>query len=101
MNVLENGFYLMLLVFSNIIAIAQLMAAIKWPHIARFSFFILFAWACWANFSISQKMPEVYLDYAAVTWSSLYRNFINNWFAQHIRLMVGFIATCQGLIAIA
>lgn len=101
MNVLENGFYLMLLVFSNIVAILQLIAAIKWPHVARFSFFILFAWACVANFYISQKTPEVYLDYAAVTWSSFYRNFINNWFAQHIQVTVGFIATCQGLIAIS
>jgi hypothetical protein len=101
MEVLYNGYYIMLLLFSNIIAIMQLIAAIKWPHVARFSFFILFGCACWVNFSLSQKTPKVYLDYADVTWSSWYRYFISNWFAQHTRLAVGFIATCQGLIAIS
>jgi len=49
----------------------------------------------------SQKTPNDYLQYAELNLSTLYINFINEWFSKHIPLVVGFIATCQGLIALA
>jgi hypothetical protein len=101
MKGLDNQLYVILLLISNAIAVLQLVAAVKWPRIARWSFFLLFAWACWMNWSTSLQTPEVYLDYANLTWGSWYGNFINGWFAQHIPLAVGAIASCQGLIAIA
>ena len=101
MKGLDNQLYVILLLISNAIAIVQLIAAIKWPRMARLSFFILFAWASWMNWTTSQQTPEVYIDYANLTWSDWYSNFINGWFAQHIQLAVGCIATCQALIAIA
>jgi hypothetical protein len=101
MKGLENQTYLVLLIISNAIAILQLIAAIKWPRIARLSFFFLFAWACWMNWKTSQQHPQYYLEYADLSWSNWYRNFINDWFAEHIQLVVNFIATCQGLIAIS
>jgi len=39
-----NGSYISLLIISNVVAILQLVASLKWPAIARFSFFFLFAW---------------------------------------------------------
>ena len=101
MKGLDNGLYIILLIISNVVAILQLLTAIKWPRIARFSFFLLFAWASWTNWVESQLTPQFYLDYADLTWSDEYRNFINGWFSEHIQLAVGFIATCQGLIAIS
>lgn len=101
MKGLDNQLYVILLILSNVVAILQLMASIKWPRIARFSFFFLFAWASWTNWSTSQQSPQFYLDYANLTWSGWYRDFIRGWFAAHIPLAVGFMATCQVLIAFA
>src|SRR5213075_2320701 len=99
MNGLSNETYVILLAISNAIALLQLIAAIKWPRIARVSFFLLFGWACWKNWTESQQAPQFYLEYADLAWSRWYTDFINGWFAGHIQLAVGFIATCQGLIA--
>jgi hypothetical protein len=101
MKGLDNQTYVLLLVISNVVAILQLIAAVKWPRIARISFFLLFAWASWTNWNESQQTPQFYLDYADLTWSGWYRDFINGWFAGHIQSAVGFIATCQGFIAIS
>ena len=101
MKGLDNQLYVILLLISNGIAILQLIAAVKWPRIARFSFCILFLWACWMNWTTSQQTPDAYLDYANLTWSKWYGDFIHGWFAQHIALAVGTIAICQGFIAIS
>jgi hypothetical protein len=93
-----NHMYIVLLVISNAIAILQLFAAFKWPKIARLSFFILFGWACWINWKTALQTPEVYLEYADLSWRSWYSNFINGWFALHTKFAVGSIAICQGLI---
>jgi hypothetical protein len=101
MKGLDNQAYVILLTISNIVAILQLIAAVKWPRIARLSFFLLFAWASWTNWKESQQAPQFYLEYADLTWSNWYKDFINGWFSRHIELAVGFIATCQGLIAMS
>ena len=101
MKGLDNQLYLILLIISNAIAVLQLVAAIKWPRIARLSFFLLFAWACWMNWTTSRQTPDVYIDYANLTWSKWYSDFIHGWFAAHIPLAVGFIALCQAYIAVA
>jgi len=101
MKGLDNQLYVTLLIISNIVAILQLIAATKWPRIARLSFFLLFAWAGWTNWTESQQAPQFYLEYADLTWSDWYRRFIKGWFADHIQFAVGIIATCQGLIAVS
>jgi hypothetical protein len=101
MKGLDNQLYITLLVISNLIAVLQLVAAIKWPRVARLSFFLLFAWASWINWKTCLQNPTIYLEYADLTWSSLYESFIRGWFSKNIQLAVGFVATCQALIAIA
>ena len=96
-----NQLYITLLIISNLIALTMLLAAFKWPRVARLMFFVLFGWACWINWRTSQQSPSDYLNYAGLAWLGLYRNFINGWFALHIQVLVGVIATCQGLIAIS
>src|SRR3982751_6523077 len=97
----ENEIYLYLLLISNGVALFMLIAAIKWPRIARILFALLFAWACWMNWTTVIEKPQVYLDYADLTWSSLYADFIRGWFASHTKMAVIFIAICQGLIALS
>lgn len=97
----ENEIYGYLLLVSNLVALIILFAALKWPRMARLLFFLLFAWASWMNWTTAIEKPQVYLEYGTLTWSEHYRNFINGWFAQHIQLCVGLIATFQGLIAIS
>ena len=97
----DNQLYITLLIIANLIALVQLFASIKWPRIARLSFFLLFAWASWTNWKTCIQNPLVYLEYADLTWSNVYKNFINGWFANNITVAVGFVASCQAMIAIA
>lgn len=96
----ENEIYRYLLFVSVGISIIMLLVAVWWPRIARVLFFLLFAWAAFTNWQTSQQTPVVYVEYADLVWSNLYKDFINGWFAKHVELVVGFIAICQGMIAI-
>jgi hypothetical protein len=101
MNGFDNPAYLTGLIISNIVAILFLIAAFRWPKITRVLFFLLFSWACWMNWKTSLENPSAYLEYAGLTWSSFYKDFINGWFSKKIQLAVGIVATCQGLIALS
>jgi hypothetical protein len=75
----------------------------SWKHIklSRLVFFILFAWASWANWTTALNSPDDYLGYTDLALISLYKNFIQGWFSEHIQVMVGIIATSQALVAIS
>lgn len=92
-------FYLMTVV--NIFSILQLLAAFKWPHVSRVSFFLLFAAASIINFRTAIESPWLYFDYAGLTWSDLYKDFIHGWFGNHLQPSVVAIAICQALISIS
>ncbi len=97
-----NGFndvYLLPLLISNLAAILILLAAWKYPRLARLLFFLLFAWAGWMNWTTVLENPTSYLEYGKLTWLDPYRNFIDGWFSRHLLLSVGTIATCQLMIA--
>jgi hypothetical protein len=96
----ENQTYAVLLLLSNVVAIILLLVSIFWPRVARFAFFILFAWASIINWKTVLEGPQRYLEYAELAFSETYREFIKGWFAQHIKLMVGLIASAQALIAV-
>lgn len=101
MRVLNNDTYLWMLIAANVVALLILAAALYRPTIARLAFFLLFAWAAWTNWKTSHQSPDVYLEYAQLTWSDWYKSIINGWFATHIGTAVGIIAICQALIAIS
>jgi len=92
--------YLPIWIGSNTIAILLLVAAIKKPKLARLLFVLLFAWACWINYTTVHDNPEDYLAYARLTPFDSMREFINGWFKEHITWMVTLISFGQGLIAI-
>ena len=100
MNGLENPTYVIMLLISNIVAVILLLTAWKLPRLSRFLFFLLFTWAGWFNWQTALNNPSSYLDYAELSQFKFYKNFINGWFKDHLLLIVGFIATCQLLIAI-
>ena len=101
MRDLNYNVFLALYIFSNLLALAMLWAGWKNQRVLRLLVSLVFAWASWTNWNEAVIAPQFYLDYAGLTFSGLYRNFINGWFSTHITLTVGFIATCQSLIAIS
>jgi hypothetical protein len=101
MKGLDNPTYVILNIIFNAIALVMLIAAWKAPKIARIMFAVLFAWASWKNWTTAINQPQVYLSYADLTFSNLYKQFILGWFSKHITPIVGFIATCQACIAVA
>jgi hypothetical protein len=101
MSGLDNPGYLSMLIAFNLLAMLFLIFAVNKPRVGRLLFFLLFGWACWMNWTVSQRTPEAYLQYAELNLSGWYRDFINGWFSRHIRPVVGIIATCQGMIAIS
>lgn len=98
---LENQAYLLPYIISNVVALVLLYCASQWPRVGRLLFLLLFAWASWTNWNTALDTPEVYLDYANLTFLDLYRETIQGWFSEHILLAVGIIATCQALIAVS
>src|SRR5262245_9953603 len=101
MKGLEDGNNLVLFIISNIVSLLVLWAAWKNSRMARLLFFLLFAWASWTNWTTALFSPESYLGEADLTFFRFYRAFILGWFSRHITEFVGFIATCQALIAIS
>ena len=79
----------------------MLLAAWKNVRLARLFFFLIFSWASWTNWKTALFSPQTYLGEADLTFFAFYREFILGWFSQHITEAVGFIATCQALIAIS
>jgi hypothetical protein len=101
MKGLDNSAYFTLYIISNAVALIMLLAAWKAPRISRLMFFLLFAWASYTNWTEAIRSPQVYLGYADLAFLDLYKQFILGWFSKHITAAVGFIATCQALIAVA
>lgn len=101
MKGLENQTYLLLYIISNVVALLILWSAWKRQRIARLLFFLLFIWASWTNWKTALNNPQFYTEYADLSFLNIYRQFIRGWFSEHVTEMVGFIATCQALIAVS
>lgn len=99
MKGLENTAYLIGYIISNIVGIFILWAAIRKPKLARLLFVLLFGWACWMNYTTAHNRPELYLEYADMSFN-WYSDFINGWFKENITSMVTMISIGQGLIAV-
>jgi hypothetical protein len=84
---------------ANAFALATLGIAFWNRTAARWIGVAVFAWAAGTNTWFALTRPEVYLEYAALTPSMLYRDFILGWFSRHIPLMVLCIAAGQLTIA--
>ena len=101
MKGLDNTTNLILYIISNAIAVTMLFVAWKNVRLARLFFFLIFSWASWTNWKTTLFSPETYLGEADLTFFNFYREFIFGWFSRHITAVVGFIATCQAMIAVS
>ncbi|WP_336518392.1 hypothetical protein [Pollutibacter soli] len=97
----ENLAYMMAYIVSNLAAIVLLLTAWKTPRISRFLFFLLFAWAGWVNWRTAHNDPNVYLEYAEMSFLKLYSDFILGWFSRHITAVISTIAISQLMISIS
>ncbi len=85
---------------SNVIAIALLLAAFRWPQVVRWAFVVVFAGGAIANAVMVTLDPQLYVEgYAALAWP-LYRGFIEGTFSRFPVPMVLAIAAGQGLVAL-
>ena len=93
--------YLIAYIIANVFALTLLFLSWKQPRVARALFSFLFIWACYTNWHVALTRPNDYMFYANLALLDSYKDFIYGWFSNHILLVVGAIATCQGLIAVA
>jgi hypothetical protein len=91
--------YIVPFVVSNLIALAMLFVAWRWPRVAQWSCALVFLWAAVTNAATAIARPQAYLEYAALTPFAVYRRFITGWFSGHTREMV--LAIAGGQLAIA
>jgi hypothetical protein len=92
--------FLVIYLAANAAAIAILAAALLRPRAGRWLAVLVFAWAAVTNARFAATTPEVYLEYAALTPSAIYRDFILGWFSAHVAPMVLAIAAGQAAIAV-
>ncbi len=86
-------------IISNAGAILLFAGAFRRPRTVRWLFITMFFLASWVNWTLCMFQPAVYLEFAKTNVLPLYATFIKGWFSAHIPLVVGLIATGQGLIA--
>jgi hypothetical protein len=91
--------FLGLYLAANAFALAVLAVAFWRRDIARWTVVGVFGWAACINTWTALAQPELYLDYATLTVSSWYRDFILGWFSRHVSPVVITIAAGQLLVA--
>jgi hypothetical protein len=89
--------YLIPWTISQVVSILILILAFRKPVWARYVFAFLFIAAGLFNWVTSIRTQEAYLMYAD-TAIGIYRDFIEGWFKEYIRLFIPMIATGQLLI---
>jgi hypothetical protein len=91
--------FLGLYLVANGIALVILGLAFRRPSAARWSAVVVFLWASIVNTQTALGQPHVYLEYATLSPSAFYRDFITGWFSRHVAAMVLSIAAGQFAIA--
>jgi hypothetical protein len=84
---------------SNVVALLMVVVSWRWRNIGRLLFVLLFLWASQVNLRTAIGNPAVYLDYAPLAYSDIYRDFVLGTFARHITPIVCAIAVGQFAIA--
>jgi hypothetical protein len=92
--------FLLPYVISNLIGITLLWLCWKKPVTGRLVFSIIFLAAGLFNYYTASTEPEAYTMYADGAWLTVYKNFINGYFSEHVALLVKLIASGQMLVAV-
>jgi hypothetical protein len=90
--------YLLPYIISNALFLLCLIAVEKRTIWARIFLAMVFLWASYTNFTTAFSNPDIYLEYGELTPLPLYREFINGFFAQHIKSLVSVAAAGEFLI---
>ena len=96
MNELKQ--YAIAYTISNILAILSIAGALTKPAWTRAGLAAIFLWASYINSKTAIYNPGAYLEYSRFTILPFYKDFINDFFATHIREFVIPIAISQFLI---
>lgn len=91
--------YLAIYLGANAFALGVLALAFWRRGAARWVGVGVFAWAAVANTTTALRQPHDYLNYAALTPSAWYRDFIVGWFSLYVTPVVVSIAAGQIVIA--
>ncbi|MBI2388722.1 MAG: hypothetical protein HYV09_03810 [Deltaproteobacteria bacterium] len=92
--------YLVPHLVSIVFGLAMLVTTWKRPNLGRVLFVVLFGWAAATNAYTGLTTPWVYLDYASLTESPVYKAIILGPFARHVTAYVLMVAIAQAMIAI-
>ena len=84
---------------SNIVSVALLISAYKWPRIARILFVLIFLVAGLFNIFTAMTEPEAYLIYGDMAVLEIYRHFIHGIFSKYTQEIVLAIALGQLCVA--
>jgi hypothetical protein len=87
-------------IISNIVFLLSIVAALRKPMWTRIFFAGFFLWAAYFNSTTAIQSPEIYLTYANLNALPAYSKFINEYFSEHITMIVSTIAVGQFLIAL-
>jgi hypothetical protein len=87
-------------IISNIVFLLSIVAALRKPMWTRIFFAGFFLWAAYFNSTTAIQSPEIYLTYANLNALPAYSKFINEYFSEHIKMIVSTIAVGQFLIAL-
>jgi hypothetical protein len=87
-------------IISNVVAIATMLFAMRWPTIARVFLSTIFIGAFAFNLFTAIMDPSAYLEFGEFTSNSFYRSVILGPFSYHVQLYVLLIAICQLLIGV-
>ena len=87
-------------IISNIVFLLSIAAALRKPMWTRIFFAGFFLWAAYFNSTTAIQSPEIYLTYANLNALPAYSKFINEYFSEHITMIVSTIAVGQFLIAL-
>jgi hypothetical protein len=85
---------------SNLLALALVLIAWRWPVAAKWLFAAMFLGASYANSSLALRRPEDYLNYDQFVLLNVYHDFITGYFTQHVQAFVLAIATGQFVIGV-
>jgi hypothetical protein len=75
--------YLIPYLVSNAVAVVALVLAFRRPSWVRYTTVVIFLWAAFTNTRIALFHPGDYQTFAELTFSSLYRQFIEGWFREN------------------
>jgi hypothetical protein len=86
---------------ANLVALVLFIAAVFWPRLVRWGYVVLFVSASLVNGYLALQRPALYVQsYGETAAISIYRAFINGYFATHAETILLAVTAGQLLVAL-